>query len=67
VVERLAELFAEGPPAAVLVQADTNTASAAAQAGNYASVPVVHVEAGLRSYDRAMPEELKPLRHRCPG
>jgi UDP-N-acetylglucosamine 2-epimerase (non-hydrolysing) len=57
-VERLGVLFAERPPAAVLVQGDTNTASAAAQAGNYAGVPVVHVEAGLRSYDRAMPEEL---------
>jgi UDP-N-acetylglucosamine 2-epimerase (non-hydrolysing) len=57
-VERLGAIFAERSPAAVLVQGDTNTASAAAQAGNYAGVPVVHVEAGLRSYDRAMPEEL---------
>jgi UDP-N-acetylglucosamine 2-epimerase (non-hydrolysing) len=57
-VEQLGAIFAEQPPAAVLVQGDTNTASAAAQAGNYAGVPVVHVEAGLRSYDRAMPEEL---------
>ena len=40
-VERLEALFAERPPAAVLVQGDTNTASAAAQAGNYA-VPRRH-------------------------
>jgi len=57
-VERLGAIFAERPPAAVLVQGDTNTALAAAQAGNYAGVPVVHVEAGLRSFDRAMPDEL---------
>jgi UDP-N-acetylglucosamine 2-epimerase (non-hydrolysing) len=57
-VERLGAAFTRRPPAAVLVQGDTNTASAAAQAGNYAGVPVVHVEAGLRSFDRAMPEEL---------
>src|ERR1700735_4881812 len=58
IVEQLGEQFARQRPAAVLVQGDTNTAQAAAQAGHYAGVPVVHVEAGLRSFDRAMPEEL---------
>src|SRR5580693_6676637 len=57
-VEQLGDMFAELPPAAVLVQGDTNTVCAAAQAGNYAGVPVVHVEAGLRSFDRGMPEEI---------
>jgi UDP-N-acetylglucosamine 2-epimerase (non-hydrolysing) len=57
-VDQLGRTFAERPPAAVLVEGDTNTVSAAAQAGNYAGVPVVHVEAGLRSHDRAMPEEI---------
>ena len=57
IVDQLGARF-ERRPAAVLVQGDTNTAQAAAQAGHYAGVPVVHVEAGLRSYDRRMPEEL---------
>src|SRR6201996_4384326 len=57
-VDQLGARFERHRPAAVLVQGDTNTAQAAAQAGHYAGVPVVHVEAGLRSFDRAMPEEL---------
>jgi UDP-N-acetylglucosamine 2-epimerase (non-hydrolysing) len=57
-VEQLGSMFLTDRPAAVIVQGDTNTVSAGAQAANYAGIPVIHVEAGLRSHDRGMPEEI---------
>lgn len=51
-------VIGEVRPDAVLVYGDTNTTLAGALAGAQASVPVAHIEAGMRSFDRSMPEEL---------
>ncbi|ATL27752.1 UDP-N-acetylglucosamine 2-epimerase [Streptomyces formicae] len=54
---QLDEEFAARPPRAVVVQGDTNAALSGALAANARDIPLVHIEAGLRSHDRAMPEE----------
>jgi UDP-N-acetylglucosamine 2-epimerase (non-hydrolysing)/UDP-GlcNAc3NAcA epimerase len=54
----LEPLVAAERPDVLLVYGDTNSTMAGALAGAQAGVPVAHVEAGMRSYDRTMPEEL---------
>jgi UDP-GlcNAc3NAcA epimerase len=60
-VEVLGRVIPEVGPDALLVYGDTNSTLAGAQAGDRAEVPVVHVEAGMRSFDLEMPEEVNRI------
>jgi UDP-GlcNAc3NAcA epimerase len=54
----LGPVLHELAPDATLVYGDTNSTLAGALASAQARIPVIHVEAGMRSFDRTMPEEL---------
>jgi UDP-N-acetylglucosamine 2-epimerase (non-hydrolysing)/UDP-GlcNAc3NAcA epimerase len=53
----LEPLLEEVSPDAALVYGDTNSTLAGALAAAQAAIPVAHIEAGMRSFDRSMPEE----------
>ena len=58
VMERLEPVLLEAAPDVVLVPGDVNSTMAAAIVAAKLLIPVGHIEAGLRSFDRTMPEEL---------
>jgi UDP-N-acetylglucosamine 2-epimerase len=58
ILAALEPVLAELAPGLALVYGDTNSTLAAAVAVAQAGVPLGHVEAGMRSFDRSMPEEL---------
>jgi UDP-GlcNAc3NAcA epimerase len=60
-ISGIEDILLKEQPAAIILYGDTNSTLAGAIAASKIHVPVVHIEAGLRSYSKVMPEEVNRI------